>query len=293
MKDESEKIGTLDGIIDREIERHPHNSALIEAFRPVIIGRMRILERLQLGEAGPFVLDELRFRGGVPVIGQRSLFQKDDPWKDVVLALIPAIKEGFPALSDDLGRLEDALRANKIAVYDAFKAGQDNGEDIINTWAASLSISASTIGLVLHQVSRIILEKRAGVIAELLPDGGWEKGYCPICGAYPSLSIIKEKLGERLLHCSHCGHDWRFSRVTCPYCEHEGQEGMNFFFIEDKAQESSFTCEKCRRYLITLSRMSDLNDQDLDISALGLAHLDMIMQEKKFVPMTITDWNVF
>jgi FdhE protein len=207
--------------------------------------------------------------------------------------MIPALKEGFPALSDDLSRLENALKEKKIAVYDYFKAGQDNGEAVINAWAASFSISTATIGLAMHQVSRIILEKRAGAVAELLPDGVWEKGYCPICGAFPSLSVIKEKLGERLLHCSHCGHNWRFSRVTCPYCEHEGQKGMDFFFIEDKAQEAAFTCEKCQRYLVTLSRMSDLNDRDLDVSAMGLAHLDMIMQEKKFVPMALTDWNVF
>ncbi|MCK9233305.1 MAG: formate dehydrogenase accessory protein FdhE, partial [Syntrophales bacterium] len=153
--------------------------------------------------------------------------------------------------------------------------------------------SAGALGLLLGQVSRVVLEKRVAGLAEWLAKTDWEQGYCPCCGTFPSLSVIKEKLGERLLHCSGCGHDWRFSRVTCPACGHEGQKGMDFFYIEGQVQESVFTCDRCRRYLVTLSRMSDLNDRDLDVSALGLVHLDCILQDKHFTPMTVTDWNTF
>jgi len=293
MSAEDETLRILNGIIDREIERHPHNRALIEAFRPVLVERKRLLGRMKAGEGETFAWDETRFRGGVPLGAQWPLFREDDPWEEISLAMIAALAEGFPDLAADLGRLKNALREKKLDVYDYFKIGREEGKALVAAWCASHAISAGALGLLLSQVSRVVLEKRAAGLAERLAKVAWEKGYCPCCGAFPSLSVIKEKLGERLLHCSGCGHDWRFSRVTCPACGLEGQKGMNFFYIEGQVQESAFTCDQCRRYLITLSRMSDLNDRDLDVSALGLVHLDWILQEKQFAPMTVTDWNVF
>jgi len=291
--DENESIGRLEEIIDREIERHPHSQNLLDAFRPVILARNRILQKVQLGETVSPKIDGVRFQGGVPAIGQYPFFQEDDPWEDIVRNIIPATREGFPDLSNDLELFDIALQEGKVALYDYFKRNQDEQQDLLHTWAKTISIATPGIGFVLNQASRIILEKRAVDITELIKGFVWEKGYCPICGSFPSLAVIEEKIGERRLHCSHCNHNWRFSRVICPYCEHEGQQGMDFFFIEDKPQESAFTCEQCQRYLITLNRVSDLNDRDLDVSALGLTHLDVILKDKNFSPMTATDWNVF
>jgi FdhE protein len=45
--------------------------------------------------------------------------------------------------------------------------------------------------------------------------------------------------------------------------------------------------------LITLKRVSNLHDHDLDDSAISLTHMDVIMQEKGFIPMTACEWNSF
>jgi len=293
MKKESCTMERLEEIIDREIERHPASQPLLEAFRPVMLARYRLLEGLPLEETVTTEIDAIRFRGGIPVIGQVPLFREADPWQDIARGLIPAVQEGFPDLAGDMTRLDSALAEGKLALHDYFGGDEEVRQDLLATWAESVSVAEAGIVLVLNQAARIVLEKRATTIREHVKDLTWEKGYCPICGSFPSLAVIGEKIGERRLHCSRCGHDWLFSRVICPYCEREGQEEMDFFFIEDKPQESAYTCDQCQRYLITLNRVSDLNDRDLDVSALGLTHLDVILQEKNFVPMTITEWNVF
>lgn len=293
MKDESGTRERLEEILDRESDRHPSSQPLLEAFRPVILARHRLLESLRLAETDPRTFDTLRFQGGIPVIGQVTLLRENDPWQEIVRAMIPAVREGFPQLSDEMERFDHALAEGKIALADYFIGDPEKQQDLLSTWAESLSVPGQGIFFVLNQAARIVLEMRAREMGELINDLTWEKGYCPICGSFPSLAVIGEKIGERRLHCSRCNHAWRFSRVICPYCEHEGQEGMDFFFIEEKPQESAFVCDKCRRYLITLRRVSDLNERDLDVSALGLTHLDLILQEKEFLPITVTDWNVF
>ena len=149
------------------------------------------------------------------------------------------------------------------------------------------------ISLLLRHVTRIFLERRMQAVDEKIKGLEWKKGYCPVCGAFPTIALIEEKITRRWLHCSRCGHDWLFSRVICPCCENEAQQGMDFFYVETRVQESAFACEKCNRYLITLNRISDLHDHDLDVSAIGLAHMDVIMQGRGFVPMTACEWNTF
>jgi FdhE protein len=280
-------------IMDRAIEKNPHNRDIINAFSPILIKRNKIMERIKLEKIKSFHFDEMKFRQGVPVIRQESLFRKDDPWKDIFLEIMRSVKETFPNLQKDWERLESAVSNGTIAVDDYFRAIPET-EGIVIDWAAKIQVSPATISIILRQLASIILETRVKDIAEVIKGVDWEKGYCPVCGTPPVIAQIQEKIGHRYLYCPQCAYKWRFSRVICPCCEHQAkEEGMTYFFVEGKEQESVFTCDKCKRYLITLNHVSDLNDYDLDISAISLIHLDFIMQEKGFLPMAVCEWNVF
>lgn len=288
-----QRIEALSDIMDREIEKNPHSGNVIGAFRPVLIARNRFLGNKKLKSIPLPGFDSVRFAGGVPLVLQMRLFSPDDPWQEMAAAMTAAVKEGFPVLRDDMDRLEKAGRKGGLDIYDYFRTFPDHGEDIIKRWSTDLPASPQGIALLLHQLTRIVLEKRHPDAVALIGDVEWKKGYCPVCGDFPSIALIEEKITRRWLHCSRCGHDWLFSRVICPYCEFEAQEGMDFFFVEKRTQESAFSCDKCQRYLVTLNRVSDLSEHDLDVTALSLTHLDVIMQGKGFTPMASCAWNSF
>ncbi len=289
--DHDERIAQIEKLMDDAVEKNPHCKDIINAFRPVIVERYRLVEKLALQNTDAPKIDKRKFKGGIPVIRQAMLFRQDDPWEGIALSLIPAMKQGFPALQDDLERLEVLVKNRNISIYHYFKSYPADGDTIVAGWASEFNINAAAVALLLRTITRIILERRSQHI-EWKGDT-WEKGYCPVCGTFPSIAMIKEKIAERWLHCSQCGYEWKFSRVVCPYCEHQACEEMPFFFVEDKDKECAFACDKCKRYLITLTRMSDLTIRDLDISAISLTHLDIIMQEKGFQPMAVCEWNVF
>jgi FdhE protein len=293
MNIENDRVDTLRRVMDREIEKNPHSRELINAFRPVMIARARLLEKMTLKKTDLSAIDEIRFQGGVPLIRQQQLLSPDDPWEEMAARMIPAMKEGFPGIRDDMDRLLASREKIQGLACDYIGAFPDHDEGVIDRWAADLQAGPEGIALLLRQLIRIILEKRSHDAAERIKDLGWTKGSCPVCGAFPTIALIEEKITRRWLHCSRCSHDWLFSRVICPYCENEAQQGMDFFYVETRAQESAFTCDQCKRYLITLNRVSDLHDHDLDVSAISLVHLDVIMQEKGFTPMTACEWNSF
>lgn len=271
----------------------PHSRELIEAFLPIMVARERLLERLGQSRRAPVAVDGVRFLVGVSLAAQQNLYDREDPWQEVALAVVSAVREGFPGLRADMERLEAALGSGRVAPYDGLVSDAREAQAAVAAWAEALPMAPRRIGFVLGQIKRVILHRRRRENEASLKTAAWRKGYCPVCGAFPSLAVIRKQGGQRWLHCSQCGQDWPFSRVICPYCECEGQEGMTLFYVEQSDRESVFACDKCKRYLITLNHTADWHDFDPDLAAIGLAHLDLIMQEKGFSPMAVCDWNVF
>jgi FdhE protein len=284
MKKAETAHSRLEKIIDSAILNNPHSRNIIEAFKPVLLERSRLAAGLDFRKDVSLKIDEAGFKEGRALGDQNNLFFPDDPWKLVALGLIPALAKGFPAMTAELEKLKGLIESGNI---------EFNGQsgDHIQDWASSHSIDEGILGFLAHLSGRVILERRAQDWGKLLEGFEWNKGYCPICGSSPMLAKVADGIATRWLHCSECGHEWIFSRVICPFCGNSNQKEMNYYSVEDKDQESTFACEQCKRYLITVSRVSDMIPFDAEVSALSLVHLDVVMQEKGYLPMASCEWN--
>ncbi|MRR17237.1 MAG: formate dehydrogenase accessory protein FdhE [Deltaproteobacteria bacterium] len=281
----------MDQIIDRAIEQNPHTAELLKAFGPIINRQRALTGAIALPKVDYSSLDKEKLRAGVSVIQQINLFSPQEPFKEVALSLAESVKKGMPALAGEMGRLSDLIAQDKLRVADYFKKDPNLENRTLDRWCRDLNVFPSNATFLLSLVARVLLERRAMEATAAVGEFTWEKGYCPICGDFPSIALIEEEGGRRFLHCSSCGQDWRFTRVVCPYCEKETPREMDYFYVENKTQESAFVCGQCNKYLITLYRAGRLLARDMDISAISLVHLDMIMQEKGYEPMAVCVWN--
>ncbi|OPY09998.1 MAG: formate dehydrogenase accessory protein FdhE [Syntrophaceae bacterium PtaB.Bin038] len=287
------KTSRVEGIIEDIIGKSPHSKEIITAFKPLFLVRERLIDELHLKAADRSSIDGEKLRQGIPCINQTPFYFKSDPWEKIGCAVLSAIRQGFPALGEDAAKLEGKIKAGDIRLFDAFTDFPGSVETAVGRWSNEADIKPDAIELMLSAVTRIVLQARSNGIGGHIEGMGWEKGTCPVCGAHPTIAVIREKIAQRWLHCSRCGHEWRFSRMFCPGCEQESPSGLDYFYVDDRKQETAFTCDACKRYLITLNHVSDLGDYDRDVSAMGLIHLDLIMQEKGFAPMSRCEWNTF
>ena len=292
MMSSNAETSVMDQIIDRAIEQNPHSSELLKAFGPIIARQRQLTDSIALPKLDYSSIDKEKLKAGVPVIQQINLFSPADPLKEIALSLISVVKEGMPMLAAELDRLSDLISKGKLRLADYFESHASDQNKSMESWENNLKISPSNASFLLSLIARVLLERRAKEATAALGEFSWEKGYCPICGEFPSIALIEEEGGKRFLHCSSCGQDWRFTRVVCPFCEKEAQQEMDYFYVETKTQESAFVCDKCKKYLVTLYRAGRLHARDMDISAISLVHLDMIIQEKGYEPMVACAWNV-
>ncbi|HNY66981.1 MAG TPA: formate dehydrogenase accessory protein FdhE [Deltaproteobacteria bacterium] len=293
MKNIEDTLKRLERSLTSAMDRNPHSSCIISAFRPLIIARTRLVDSLELPGNEEFTLDKARFKDGVPLARQSGYFREDDPFESVAISLMPALKAGFPDQVTTWERLTGLIDSREIRLYDFFQAYPSGGEEIIEEWAKLIDADVRIVGFLARSVAKTILERRALDWAGLIKDLEWEKGYCPICGSFSHIAKHKDGTGERWLYCPMCSHEWRFRRVVCPCCENDDQKTMSYFHVEEKEKESAFGCEMCKGYLITMTKVSDLSEFNPEIAALSLAHLDVIMQEKGYVPMSQAEWSAF
>ncbi|MFH0782510.1 MAG: formate dehydrogenase accessory protein FdhE [Pseudomonadota bacterium] len=277
--------------IEQIISAHPHLENLLKAFAPLLLEKNQWLLDTAV-DPRVFPIDPLRYADGVPLDQQHQLFLEDDPWGSAGWSAAKSIAQGFPHFSKDmevlLGRFTEG-KYDDICLF--FTHGQEADEQLIDK-AAALGISPTSLHLFLRVLNRFMLTKKARDMKMELAAHAWTKGYCPVCGGFPHLAILGDK-GQRELQCADCGHAWTFSRLTCPYCNHEDPQNTNIFFIEGQPEDTAFTCDKCRRYLLTANRSASLKHPPADLIAMGLIHLDVILQEKDFRPMAECEWNGF
>jgi len=279
-------------IIENAIEQNPHAGELLRAFKPVIVRQRQLAKAAMLMPADYSRVDKEKLKAGIPIIRQADFLDEVDDIKQIILPLAEALKEGMPAVTEGVDRFCTLAQEGKIVLTDYFKTPEEGQASAVDKWGADLKLSPSNAAFLMSLAGRVILEQRRNEAVAALGAFDWEKGYCPICGDFPSIALIEEEGGTRFLHCSSCGQDWRFTRVCCPYCEKDSRQGMDYFYVENKTQESAFICDECKKYLVTLYRVGHILPRDMDVSAIALVHLDMIMQDKGYEPMTVCAWNV-
>ncbi len=279
----------------KEIERlcstKPHLQTLLKAFGPMLLEKNQWLTDTAI-DPQTLPIDPLRFAEGIPLNRQHQLFSENDPWGSAGWSSAKAIAGGFPHLSQDMEVLLLRFTEGKYDCFPLFFVNSKEADGQLADKAAELGLSPVSLHFFLRVLNRFMLTKKARDLQAELAAHPWNQGYCPVCGGFPHLAILGDK-GQRQLQCADCGHSWPFARLTCPYCQHEDPQNTSVFFIDGQQEDSAFTCDKCRRYLLTANRSASLGRPHADLIAMSLIHLDLILQEKGYSPMTECEWNSF
>ena len=92
--------------------------------------------------------------------------------------------------------------------------------------------------------------------------------------------MLVDKEGKRLLHCSLCGHVWRYARTACPYCGVDKADNIEMVYAEGRPEERAERCRSCDAYLLAVdTRSRDIPALLAYYVPLGVGHLDVLLQE--------------
>lgn len=239
----------------------------------------------------------------------------------------PAVRTSAEKLLPLLSRM-DAVVPHKEALADFFlKSDATQAQNVEELVAAVASGNKKAIEglaekievdpLVLHFVAGFVVAPVLRALTSLVASSGdeapwevgdvWRQGYCPMCGALPTMGWMDKPAiddknaflagggGKKHLHCGTCGADWKFRRGACPACGEEGSGVMELLRESGTAAhgERLDWCTKCKSYCPAVDLREREFIPNLDALALGMMHLDMVAARRKLKPVRPSFWNMF
>lgn len=279
--------------LDELKEALPPLENLIEAFRGVLVEKARLKAEISLvQEMHPAVPDPARFEQGVPLASWGDLIDFDGPlWMKAADGLMPSMAKGFPKLAEDIQKLRKALEDDELDPQAFLKAMAEDRSEEMEAAASRINVAPGIMELVLGTVMKPLVEKRAELLKPLITGLLWQRGYCPLCGSMPELAFLRGKEGQKWLRCSLCANEWRFGRLVCAFCDNTDQEKLLTYYIADRDRERVEVCQRCNRYVPCLDLRDRSSEPLLEVAALGLVHLDILAQQKGFLPAAVCAWN--
>lgn len=115
-----------------------------------------------------------------------------------------------------------------------------------------------------NAAAHLILRGYAELLGPALTLGDWQRGYCPICGAWPWQFVRAASGGPGRLLCGRCGTAWSWHARECPFCgEHDTLRDLES--AAGLGGPAALSCSSCRRFLV--ARATPMSDLPLDIGS--------------------------
>jgi FdhE protein len=188
-------------------------------------------------------------------------------------------KDANPHMAEQVRKIKEAIDNKRIDLKKLIKNGvkEQKPEQI----ADELELDKKVFLFLIQSSTQPSIEAGREQLRDEINPETWLKGYCPICGSLPSLSLLKEETGKRYLLCSYCSYQWRIDRLFCSFCNNKDQESLHYLFAEGEEAYRIDLCDKCHQYIKTIDYRK-LEESDPDLEDLASLHLDILASQKGY-----------
>ena len=279
-------MSTTKALIRRLAKEHPHSADILKAFVPLWEARNFLAETLPPPKmpAGPDALSFSQGKAWLDIAsGHAQSYLDEDFLKAAPAKMLAAAIKGFPKMKAALQALRAHLRKNPEDVATLTRLRLTGETRKLVAWNKKNTQNRHATMLAASHFALAAARRVARAVASV-PLPPWALGHCPICGSSPHASALRGKEGKRFLQCSLCGHEWEFSRTSCPMCRQDSPQEMRLFFFEQNQREKGEACNLCKRYLLSVDMRAFADDIPLELLLLCMMPLDAVMQENGFIP---------
>ncbi len=223
-----------------------------------------------------------------------SLIQKEDFPLDIESSiklfqtLCQIGKDANPHMAEQVRKINEILANKRIDLKKLLKEGVK--EQRIEQIADEFGLDKKVFSFLIQSSTKPSIEAGMEQLRSELDPETWLKGYCPVCGSLPSLSLLKEETGKRYLLCSYCGYQWRIDRLFCPFCNNKEQESLHYLYAEGEEPYRIDLCDKCHQHIKTID-FRIIGESDPSLEDLATLHLDILATQKGYKRPVPNPWT--
>ncbi|MBN2466902.1 MAG: formate dehydrogenase accessory protein FdhE [Deltaproteobacteria bacterium] len=250
----------------------PIYTEILEFFKQIIQEKedyKKSLERtlvpVQINEK----LAEVKLKEGFPLIPLDEIKCNYPLMREHFLKLLANVKE----------RVGDAVRD----IESTMEAEKDCMKRMIQEALRQEPVSKnSLLTFILNETVNPLIELYASFLRDMVREGMWTRGYCPICGGKPFVGVLRGDEGKRWLLCSVCSSEWPFMRMECPYCGNNDQKKLSYFMAEEEEGFRVEVCDACKSYIKTIDERKAGIEIIPYLENIATLHLDMAARNRGY-----------
>lgn len=172
--------------------------------------------------------------------------------------------------------------AEKTQTTDLLEAAIRDDYPRLGLLAAATGAEPAALHAVAPLLAMPLLQACAGSWQQHVPRN-WDRGYCPVCGAWPALAEARGLEGSRRLRCGRCGSDWGVAWLRCPFCGADDHNRLGALVSEATGPTRKLdVCFACHGYVKTLTALTATPAGDVSIADLETVDLDLAALARGF-----------
>jgi FdhE protein len=199
-------------------------------------------------------------------------------------------------------RTADRLATSELDVGPLLDDALNGDTEAIARAAATGQYDPTAFAQLLELALQPVLWAAAARCAELTDVDRWDRGYCPVCGAWPALAELVGAEKRRVLRCGRCGTWWSWLVLLCPYCGNDDHRSLGTLSPgsapsasasgEGHSKDRVDVCERCHGYLKSAATFHSVPTPQLAAEDAATVHLDVGAREHGYTRPGAVDVEV-
>lgn len=284
----SEFLQKLKEQISRLKEQRPAYKEILNFYEKIVEEQKRI--RPSINITPPKIKDDLsalQMKEGFPLLNKEDFPLDLASSIKLFQSLCQIGKEATSMMREDVQKIEDAIKDGKLYLDELLR--KHSNPDYQNKIIEEMKFNRMILNYFIHMSIQPSIHANVEKLKGHVDLKNWLKGYCPICGSYPQMSLLKGE-GQRFYLCSFCGFEWPGERLKCPFCENKEHESLHYYFVDGQKTYRIYTCDKCKQYIKTIDARELDHEPDLTLEDITTVHLDILASKNGFKKPTPSPW---
>ena len=234
-------------------ELRPAYGAILDFYKQIFIAQEDSKDKIGIDPIQiPEEILAIKANEEFPLINLSEFTIDAKASKMLLITICNITKESSGDMASSARAILEAVDAEEFDLDPLFWGLLEEDDSIFEKTAKKHAIKKGDLAFIVYNSIKPSLSLCAEQLSAYLDkDKPWGKGYCPICGSPPGLSMFQGE-GERFLFCSFCRHKWSSRRLYCPFCDNTDSISLNYLYTEEEKEYRVDLCDKCKKYIKTI-----------------------------------------
>lgn len=153
---------------------------------------------------------------------------------------------------------------------------------VLETLAARRGLNVGALATVAHLAAYPLLQS-CGRQLQSSVSPSWQRGYCPVCAAWPTLAERRGLDRSRRLRCGRCSTQWEVPWLHCIYCGERNHERLGSLEADGQGEVLKVeTCATCKGYLKSIATLQGFPAFELLLQDLETVEFDLVALDRGF-----------